>query len=448
MSETMETASRVDVLVAGGAAAGLCAAIAARRAGASVRLVEVAPRAFRGGNTRHARNFRIAHDEPAPWVPDAYGEDEFLADLLRVTEGDTDQALARLLIHASAGIASWLADNGVRLQPLDSGVLPYSRRTAFLLGGGKAMTNALYATAAALGVTVSYGSELVGLRIGPDGCEAEIAHDGSTERVTAKTVVVATGGDQADPDALRMHFGDAAERIVVRGTPYATGRGLRLLREAGASPVGETGRGHLVAVDARGPHVDGGIVTRITGIPYGIVVDRTGRRLADERADTRRTHYAQWGPRIAACPGQIAYLIVDQEGLRRTAATALPPVTAPNVAELARRLGIDPAALEATLTDFNEAALARQPATRPIRVTPFAAWPLLPGVTFTHVGIAVDGAMRIVMQDGAPAARVYAAGSIMAANVLRRGYLAGLGVTLAAVSGRIAGEEAARHAAD
>ncbi|WP_245430951.1 FAD-dependent tricarballylate dehydrogenase TcuA [Rhodoplanes roseus] len=443
----METVTRVDVLVAGGAVAGLCAAIAARRRGVSVRLVEAAPREMRGGNTRHARNFRIAHDGPARYVPDGYREDEFLADLLRVTEGDTDEPLARCLIRGSAGIAPWLADNGVVLQALDRGVLPYSRRTAFLAGGGKAMINALYATAESLGVSVSYEAELTSLRFGPYGCTAEIVRAGAPECVNSKAVVVATGGHQADLRRLRTDFGEAGDRMVVRGTPYATGHGIDLLVDAGAMPVGDPRSAHLVAVDARGPRFDGGIVTRITGIPYGIVVDRTGRRLADERADMRRTHYAQWGPRIAACPGAIAYLILDQDGLRRTSPTALSPVTAPTLAELARRLEIDPAALDATVQDFNRAATEREPATRPIKIAPLAAWPLLPGLTFTHFGVAVDLRMHVVLRNGRPIENVFIAGTAMAANVLRRGYLAGLGVTLAAVSGRIAGEEAARAAA-
>ncbi|MDC7785878.1 FAD-dependent tricarballylate dehydrogenase TcuA [Rhodoplanes sp. TEM] len=442
-----ETTSRVDVLVAGGAAAGLCAAIAARRAGASVRLVEAAPAALRGGNTRHARNFRIAHDGPARYVPDGYRPEEFWADLVRVTGGDTDEPLARTLIRASATIAPWLIANGVLLQALDQGVLPYSRRTAFLFGGGKAMVNALYATARQLGVAIACGTELTALRFGDDGCEAEVAQAGTGARVIAKAVVVATGGYQADPARLRIDFGAAAERMVVRGSPYCTGRGLDLLLDAGAVPVGDPASAHIVAVDARGPRFDGGIVTRITGIPHGIVVDRTAKRLADERADTRRTHYAQWGARIAACPDQLAYLIVDQDGLRRAGPTALPPVAAPTLAELARRLELDPAALDATVRAFNAEAAGREPAVRPLTALPLAAWPLLPGLTFTHFGVAVDARMRVLLRGDRVAPRVFAAGTAMAANVLRHGYLAGLGVTLAAVTGRIAGEEAARAAA-
>src|SRR6201996_1405224 len=159
-----------DVLVVGGGSAALCAAIAARRGGASVRMVECAPVTLRGGNTRHARNFRLMHDRPEWYVPDSYGEDAFFRDLVRVTRGTTDQALAQLLIRGSADITPWLIDNGVRLQDPASGAMPYSRRTAFFLGGGKAMINALYTTAQRLGVAVGYGSEVVALSFGSGVC--------------------------------------------------------------------------------------------------------------------------------------------------------------------------------------------------------------------------------------------------------------------------------------
>jgi len=462
MSEA--AAQRLDVLVVGGGSAGLCAAIAARRGGASVRLVEQAPASLRGGNTRHARNFRLMHERPQWYVPDAYDEDTFFEDLVRVTAGATDEALARRLIRGSAGIAAWLGDNGVRLQDPAGGAMPYSRRTAFFLGGGKAMINALYATAARLGVAIGYDSDVVALRFADDrDCEADIAHHGNIERVTAKTMVLCSGGHQADLDWLRRDFGAAAGNFMVRGSPYVTGRVLRLLLDAGIRPVGDPARCHLVAVDARGPKFDGGIVTRITAIPQGIVVDRDGRRFHDEGEEARKTHYAQWGARIADRPDQVAYLVLDAAGLGRAPPTALPPIRADTIAGLAASLGLDPAALQATLRDYNaatDAADDRPPRERgtaglapaksrgalPLTVPPFAAYPMRPGITFTHFGVAVDDHMRVLGSDGRPVRHVFAAGMIMAANVLGCGYLAGLGVALSTVFGRLAGEEAARHA--
>src|SRR4030095_14650147 len=98
---------RFDVLVIGGGNAALCAAISARRSGASVLILEAAPKFYRGGNTRHTRNMRCAHDTATKTLTGPYSEEEFLDDLLRVTEGNTDEALARMMIRESKNIMPW-----------------------------------------------------------------------------------------------------------------------------------------------------------------------------------------------------------------------------------------------------------------------------------------------------------------------------------------------------
>jgi tricarballylate dehydrogenase len=154
---------------------------------------------------------------------------------------------------------------------------------------------------------------------------------------------------------------------------------------------------------------------------------------------------------------------MDAKGLDRALPTALPPIRAGSVPALAAALGLDPAALETTMRDFNAATGAADDRPLTERCTtgltppksrgavaladpPFAAYPLRPGVTFTHFGVAVDEHMRVLRKDGRPASNLFAAGMIMAANVLGDGYLAGLGVALSTVFGRLAGEEAARQA--
>jgi tricarballylate dehydrogenase len=433
-----------DVVVVGGGIAGLCAAIAARRLGVSVRLLESAPTPFRGGNARHARNFRVVHDAPTPYVPDAYHQREFQADLDRVTGGDSDRALAESLVAGSATITPWLMANGVDLQSPDVGVVPYSRRTVFPLGGGKAMMNALYATAADLGVAISTDHAAGALR--DDRRGGWIVEASGTppdpNALAARSVVICAGGAGADAEWLRAHYGDAAEGMMVRGTPYADGRMLSELIALGARSVGDPATCHMVAVDARGPRFDGGIVTRITAIPYGMVVDRSAARIEADGASAEPTHYAQWGPRIAACAEQTAFLILDADGLMRASPQAFPPIVGATIEHLAASLEIDAAALAQSVNAFNAALAA---GSHPIMEPPFAAYPMRPGVTFVHYGVVVDACLRVVWSDGRSNRNLFAAGMIMAANVIGRGYLAGLGLTLSAVFGRRAGEEAARH---
>lgn len=432
-----------DVLVIGGGLAGLSAAIAAKRLGVSVCLIESAPQSLRGGAARHARNFRAAHAVPTPYSPDAYTADEFLGELVRVTRGDLDEGLARALIADSAELPGWLIGCGVRLQDPGVGLVPYSRRTAFLLGGGKAMVNALYRMAEKIGVSIAYGAKAVGLTREGDGWSLEAFSAGARRRLTARALVFGAGGPGGDPEWLSAHFGPTAETIAVRGGVFSDGRAFDLLVEAGARVVGEPTACHMVAVDARGPRFDGGIVTRVTAIPQGLVVDREAHRVEVAGGEARRTNYARWGPRIAQAPGGLAFLILDAEGLSRSEPTALPPIEAPSMAALTAALGLNAATLGATVAAFNA---ERGASGRPILTPPFFAVPMQPGLTFVHYGLAVDAEMRVTNSDGHPFEALFAAGMIMAANVLRRGYLAGFGLTLAAVTGRRAGEAAAAHA--
>src|ERR1700750_1392235 len=176
--------SKFDVLVIGGGNAALCAAISARRAGASVLVLEGAPKFYRGGNTRHTRNMRCAHDAATDILTGPYTEEEFWEDLLRVTGGQTDEQLARMMIHESKDMLNWIVEQGVRWQPSLGGTLSLGRTNSFFLGGGRAMLNALYLTAEQLGVEVLYDAEVVGLEI-EDGMflSAQLKHNG--EHLTA-----------------------------------------------------------------------------------------------------------------------------------------------------------------------------------------------------------------------------------------------------------------------
>src|ERR1700726_1642513 len=151
---------KFDVLVIGGGNAALCAAISARRAGASVLVLEAAPRFYRGGNTRHTRNMRCAHDSATETLTGPYSEEEFWDDLLRVTGGHTSEQLARFMIRESKAMLDWIAGQGVRFQPSLEGTLSLGRTNSFFLGGGRAMLNALYLTAERLGVEVVYDAEV------------------------------------------------------------------------------------------------------------------------------------------------------------------------------------------------------------------------------------------------------------------------------------------------
>jgi tricarballylate dehydrogenase len=155
----------IDVLVIGGGNAALCAALMAREAGASVMLLESAPREWRGGNSQHTRNLRCMHDAPQDVLVGAYPEEEFWQDLLKVTGGQTDEHLARLVIRASSSCRDWMRKHGVRFQPSLSGTLHVARTNAFFMGGGKALVNAYYRSAENLGVQIRYNAPVDALEL-------------------------------------------------------------------------------------------------------------------------------------------------------------------------------------------------------------------------------------------------------------------------------------------
>src|ERR1700758_2967264 len=225
---------KFDVLVIGGGNAALCAAISARRHGASVLVLEGAPKFYRGGNTRHTRNMRCAHDAATEILTGPYTEQEFWEDLLRVTGGQTDEQLARHMIAESKDILGWIVEQGVRWQPSLGGTLSLGRTNSFFLGGGRAMLNALYLTAEQLGVDIVYDAEVIDLEIA-DGMflSAAMKRDEGNVTATAATLVAAAGGFEANIEWLKQYWGEAADNFLIRGTPYNRGSGLKMLLEKG-----------------------------------------------------------------------------------------------------------------------------------------------------------------------------------------------------------------------
>jgi tricarballylate dehydrogenase len=461
----VDLTQKFDVLVAGGGNAALCAAISARRSGAKVLVLEAAPKFYRGGNTRHTRNMRCAHDAATDTLTGPYYEDEFFDDLLRVTEGNTDEPLARHMIHESKEMLTWIAEQGVRFQPSLGGTLSLGRTNSFFLGGGRAMLNTLYHTAERLGVDILYDAEVVDLEI-ENGMFMSASVQLGTERrsVRAAAFVAACGGFEANIEWLKQYWGAPAENFLIRGTRFNRGSVLKILINKGVEQIGDPTQCHAVAIDARAPKYDGGIITRLDCVVFGIVVNKHAQRFYDEGEDVWPKRYAIWGRLVAGQPDQIAYIIFDASSLELFMPSCFPPISAPTIAELAQKLTLNPTALGETIRNFNAAV---RPGTfdhtnlddcrtegltppkthwaRRLETAPFFAYPVRPGITFTYLGTRVNKEARMLMR-GAPSANMFAAGEIMSGNVLGRGYAAGIGMTIGSVFGRIAGREAAINA--
>lgn len=456
---------RYDVLVVGGGNAALCAAISARRESASVLVLEGATKFYRGGNTRHTRNMRCAHETATGTLTGPYPASEFLDDLLRVTEGQTDVELARFMIAESATILDWIERQGVRFQPSFEGTLSLGRTNSFFLGGGRAMLNALYRTAEGLGVDIAYDAEVTALDIQGGAFYGAVIGRGEAARtVRGGALIAAAGGFEANIEWLKESWGEAANNFLIRGTPYNRGTILRMMLDAGAGEVGDLSQCHAVAIDARAPKFDGGIITRLDCVVFGIVVNILGERFYDEGEDFWPKRYAIWGRLVASQPEQLAFIVFDTSSLELFMPSLYPPISADSIETLAVRLGLPPARLRETVDAFNAAVKPGRfdPAAlddcttegisppkshwaRRIEQGPFYAYPVRPGITFTYLATRVDQDARIIMADGSRTDNMFAAGEIMAGNVLGRGYAAGIGMTIGSVFGRVAGQQAARN---
>ena len=454
-----------DVLVIGGGNAALCAALMAAEGGARVVLLEAAPRAWRGGNSAHTRNLRCMHDAPQDVLVEAYPEEEFWQDLLKVTGGLTDEHMARLTIRASSTCRGWMRKHGVRFQPPLSGALHVARTNAFFMGGGKALVNAYYRSAQALGVEIHYDSPVDRLEI-EDGRFRAAWCKG--RRIEARTCVLAAGGFESNRDWLRQAWGQnehgewPADNFLIRGTAYNQGVLLRhMLEDHHADGIGDPTQAHMVAIDARAPLYDGGICTRIDCVSLGVVVNQQARRFYDEGEDFWPKRYAIWGRLVAQQPGQTAYSIIDAKAIGRFMPPVFPGVVADTLPELATRLGLDPLTFMQTLNDYNASCrVGRFDHTqlddchtegltptkthwaRPIDTAPFYGYALRPGVTFTYLGLKVDDTTAVRFADR-PSPNLFVAGEMMAGNVLGKGYTAGVGMSIGTAFGRIAGRNAA-----
>jgi len=405
------------------------------------------------------------HDAPQDVLVDAYPEEEFWQDLLKVTGGLTNESLARRVIRDSSTCRPWMQRHGVRFQPALSGALHVSRTNAFFMGGGKALVNAYYRSAERLGIGIRYDSPVDAIEL-KDG--RFIAARIGSERIEARACVLAAGGFESNRDWMRQAWGQnelgewPADNFLIRGTRYNMGVVLKFMLEAGADSLGDPSQSHCVAIDARAPLYDGGICTRIDCVSLGVVVNRNAERFYDEGEDFWPKRYAIWGRLVAQQPGQIAWSIIDSKAIGRFMPPVFPGTRADSLPELARAIGVDETTFMQTLNAYNSAcrvgnfdhtalddcrteglAPAKTHWALPIDRAPFFAYPVRPGVTFTYLSLVTDETAAVRFSD-VPSDNLFVAGEMMSGNVLGKGYTAGGGMSLGTSFGRIAGAQAAQ----
>ena len=478
------------VVVVGGGNAALNAAIAAREAGADVTLLERAPFALRGGNSRFTagamRTVYAGIDDLRRLMPDltdaeiartdfgAYSREQFYDDMGRVTQYRTDPDLAERLIDSSFETLSWMRDKGVRFLPLygrqsfevDGKVRFWGGLTVEAWGGGPGLVDALTRIATALGVDVRYRVRATGLATTPRGLEVR----SGSEVIRGDAVVLACGGFESNPAWRTRYLGPGWDLAKVRGTRFNTGDGIRMAVDVGAATRGNYSGCHAVGWDMNAPEfgdLDVGDNFQKHSYPFGIMVNSSGERFVDEGEDFRNYTYARYGRVVLQQPGQcawqvfdakVSHLLRDEYRIRRVT-----KVTAPTLAALAAKMeGVDGDGFVAEVARYNAAVDTTTPfdptvkdgrATRGLAVPksnwanrldtpPFEAYGITCGITFTFGGLAVDQAARVMSEEGEPIPGLYAAGELVG-GLFYFNYPGGTGLTSGAVFGREAGRNAA-----
>jgi tricarballylate dehydrogenase len=452
------------VIVIGGGNAALCAAISAADEGAKVILLESSPRLWRGGNSQHTRNMRVYHPKPTETLVDSYPLEEYYEDLLKVTKNETNEELAKLTLKSSLDVYNWMLEKGIYFQPSLKGTLSLSRTNAFFLGGGKTLVNREYQIATDLGVEILYEHEVLNVKLKNNEVEfLEVKlPNGKIEKFKADAYVAASGGFESNREWLREAWGENSKNYLIRGTKFNQGKVLKSLLKQGIQKIGKEEQGHAVAVDGRAPLYDGGIVTRLDCVPFGIVLNDEGKRFYDEGEDFWPKRYAIWGRLVASQPNQVGHVIIDSKSFDLFMPSVFEPTKADTLEELAEKLNLPINQVIKTIAEFNSAVVDgnfdltqldncitkglevnKTHWARRIDTPPYYGYTLRPGVTFTYLGVKIDKDARVYMENGKAMTNLFATGEMVAGNILSQGYLAGIGMTIGGVFGRIAGKGAA-----
>lgn len=488
--------SDCDVVIVGAGNAAFCAALAARENGASVLMLERAPKQLNGGNSRFtAGAMRFAYegvDDIRALCPDlseeqieitdfgSYTSDQFYDDMFRITRYRTDSELCERLITGSRDTMAWMSEKGIRFMPIygrqafkvDGRFKFWGGLTLETWGGGPGLVDRHIELAAQAGIEIRYGARVRELL--SDGHKVtgvRVQMGGELHRISAKSVVVAAGGFEANTEWRTRYLGPGWEMAKVRGSAFNTGDGIRMAMEVGASPYGNWSGCHAVGWDFNAPEfgdLEVGDGFQKHSYPFGIMVNASGKRFVDEGADFRNYTYAKYGRVILEQEDQFAWQVFDQKVTRllrdEYRIKQVSKVSAPTLDQLAEKMeGVDKSGFLTEIKRYNEAVntgVAFDPNVKDGRNTvglevpksnwantisegPFEAYHITCGITFTFGGIRIDPhTSQVISDDQVPIPGLYAAGELVG-GLFYFNYPGGTGLMSGSVFGRQAGTNAA-----
>jgi len=488
----------VDVLVIGAGNAALCAALSAREIGATVKVLECAPMSERGGNTAFtAGAMRVVYEDEedlARLMPDltsadfdmtdfgTYTKSAFYEDMGRVTQFRADPDLVEQLVERSYESLLWMTSKGVRFAPI------YGRQafkingkfkfwgglTVEVIGGGAGLIDALATACKNNDITIQYETRAVGLLRDDNGSVVgvRVRHHGKESSIFARSVVIGSGGFEANTEWRVRYLGEGWDLAKVRGSRFNTGEGIQIALDIGASPAGNWSGCHAVGWELNAPEF--GDLTVGDGFqkhsyPFGIMINANGERFLDEGADFRNYTYAKYGRVILSQPGQFAWQIFDQKVAHllrdEYRIRQVTTVTANTLEELADQLeGVDSNRFLATMKIYNESVNQETPFdpnvkdgrgttgvepqktnwANTIDEPPFQAFAVTCGITFTFGGLRIDPiSAQVLNTDYEPIGGLFACGELIG-GLFYFNYPGGTGLTSGTVFGRAAGMHAAK----
>ncbi len=486
-----------DVIVVGGGNAALCAALSAKETAKRVLVLERAPEAEAGGNSRFTaglmrivyngaddlgRLIELSREEIERTDFGTYTADQFLDDMARVTEYRCDPDLTEILVKESFPTALWMRKQGLRFTAawgrqafkIEGRFKFWGGLTLEAVGGGPGLVESLTRIALRRGIEIWYSARAVSLLADDAGVHGvRVKREGKTLDAGARAVVLAAGGFQANPEWRTRYLGPGWELAKVRGTRFNTGDAIHMALEVGAAPVGNWSGCHAVAWDRNAPEFGDlavGDQFQKHSYPWGIYINAEGKRFVDEGADFRNYTYAKYGRVILHQPGQFAWQIFDAKvkGQLRDEyrIKQVTKVTASTLEELVEKLDdVDARAALEEIRRYNAAVrtdIPFNPNVKDGRCTtgltvnksnwantldtpPFEAYAVTCGITFTFGGLRITTDAQVISTDGEPIAGLFAAGELTG-GIFYFNYPGGSGLTNGSVFGRIAGANAAKAA--
>ena len=342
-------------------------------------------------------------------------------------------------------------------------------------GGGVGLVQNLDAAAKKAGIEVRYEARVTALLYDGERVSGVRArHMGKVTEFTAKSVVLASGGFEANPEWRTRYLGPGWELAKVRGSRFNVGDGLRMALDIGAASYGNWSGCHATGWDRYAPEfgdVNVGDQFQKHSYIFGLLVNADGRRFVDEGADFHSFTYAKYGGEVLRQPGQFAWQVFDAKVTRLLRSEYrikfVTKVTADSLEALAPRLeGVNAGQFLQTVREFNAAVrkdvpfdhtikdgkctVGLSPAksnwAQPLDTPPFDAYATTCGITFTFGGLRIDKDTGQVLDvHFHPIPGLYTAGE-MVGGLFYFNYPSGTGLVSGAVFGRMAGASAARAA--